>query len=649
MKEKEKYIELKLIGHGGGELSSGSEPPSIDSSPDHQALVSAPTSTNGAPPGIINLPEACSVEMIQEKDGKEDEIAMTTPGRETWGKKIDFLLSIIGFAVDLANVWRFPYLCYKNGGGAFLIPYFTMLLFGAVPLFYMELVLGQFHREGAITVWKIAPFFKGVGYAQCLMAFYVALYYNVIIGWSFYYLFSSFTSVLPWTTCNNTWNTEHCWDGTGNYTNLTLSNDTKRISAATEFFERQVLSIHKSSGMDDLGMPRWELVLTTLLVFCLLYFSLWKGVKSSGKVVWVTATMPYIVLGILLIRGSMLPGAGDGIYFFITPDLSRLKDTEVWIDAAVQIFYSVGAGFGVHIAYASYNKFSNNCYRDCMLTACVNSVTSIFSGFVIFSYLGYMSQKQSVPIQQVAKEGPGLVFIVYPEAIATLPGSTFWSIIFFLMLITLGLDSAMGGLESILTGLKDEYRWIFDKHRYSREIFVGGVVIFAFLLSIVNVTYGGMYVFTLMDSFSAGTSILFTVFIQSIAISWFYGLNQFCDDVKTMLGFKPGIYWRICWKIASPLFILTIVVSSVASFKGLEYEMSTHVYTYPGWANILGWMLTLSSMICIPLIAIYKMVATKGTLSRRFALCISPQNEHKHISNDEPVKRYQRRHWLTLG
>ncbi|PNJ62603.1 SLC6A2 isoform 4, partial [Pongo abelii] len=132
--------------------------------------------------------------------------------RETWGKKIDFLLSVVGFAVDLANVWRFPYLCYKNGGGAFLIPYTLFLIIAGMPLFYMELALGQYNREGAATVWKICPFFKGVGYAVILIALYVGFYYNVIIAWSLYYLFSSFTLNLPWTDCGHTWNSPNCTD-----------------------------------------------------------------------------------------------------------------------------------------------------------------------------------------------------------------------------------------------------------------------------------------------------------------------------------------------------------------------------------------------------------------------------------------------------
>ncbi|XP_033099261.1 sodium-dependent noradrenaline transporter-like, partial [Anneissia japonica] len=118
----------------------------------------------------------------------------------------------------------------------------------------------------------------------------------------------------------------------------------------------------------------------------------------------------------------------------------------VWIDAAKQIFYSIGAGFGVHVAFSSYNQFHNNCYFDAMLTSSINCMTSFLSGFVIFSYLGYMSEKQQRPIDQVATDGPGLVFEVYPEAISTLPGSTAWSIIFYIMLITLGLDSSVGDI-----------------------------------------------------------------------------------------------------------------------------------------------------------------------------------------------------------
>ncbi|XP_036362843.1 sodium-dependent noradrenaline transporter [Octopus sinensis] len=543
-----------------------------------------------------------------------------TTKRETWGGTIDFLLSIIGFAVDLANVWRFPYLCYRNGGGAFLIPYFSVLLLLALPLFFMELVLGQFHRQGPITVWRMVPLFKGVGYASCFMSYIVAFYYNIVIGWSFFYLFNSFTASLPWMTCNNEWNTKDCWqldwfNDTAPPENVTYNPNTS-VSSTTEFFERETLSLHHSSGIDDLGYIKWQLALCTLSTFIILYFSLWKGVKSSGKVVYITATLPYIVLAILLIRGVMLPGAAKGVRYFITPNTSRLGDLQVWIDAAVQIYFSVGAGFGVHIAYASYNKFKHNCYRDCLITAVINSFTSIFSGFVIFSYLGYMAYKTNKNISEVATEGPGLVFIVYPEAISTLPGSTAWSILFFLMLLTLGLDSAVVGS--------------------------------AYLFSLPCVTTGGMYVFKILDTFAAGTSILVAVLFQAIGVSWLYGVRQLCDDIETMLGFRPGFYWRICWKFVTPVLLMIIVISSVVTYEPLEYISSQYHYIYPLHANVIGWLIAGASMAFIPAMAIYQMTKYEGTFKEKLALCISPEWEHSEIRRTKFVKRFETSHWTAF-
>lgn len=154
--------------------------------------------------------------------------------RETWSKKIDFLLSVIGYAVDLGNVWRFPYICYQNGGGAFLIPYTIMAIFGGIPLFYMELALGQYHRNGCISIWrKICPIFKGIGFAICIIDLYVASYYNTIMAWVFYYLVSSFTTELPWTSCNNAWNTGNC---TTYFSKDNISWALHSISPAEEFY-----------------------------------------------------------------------------------------------------------------------------------------------------------------------------------------------------------------------------------------------------------------------------------------------------------------------------------------------------------------------------------------------------------------------------
>lgn len=563
--------------------------------------------------------------------------------RETWGKKIDFLLSVIGFAVDLANICRFPYLCYKNGGGAFLIPYTLFLVIAGMPLFYMELALGQYNREGAATVWKICPVFKGVGYTVIIIALYVGFYYNVIIAWSLYYLFASFASELPWLRCGNPWNSPNCIDPKLLNGCVLLGNETKyskyKITPAAEYYERGVLHLHESEGIHDLGPPRWQLVLCLLVVVFILYFTLCKGVKTSGKVVYITATMPYVVLFVLVIRGITLPGAMDGIRAYLHIDLKRLNNATVWIDAATQIFYSLGAGFGVLIAFASYNKFDNNCYRDAILTSTINCVTSFFSGFAIFSVLGYMAYMHGVNIEDVATEGPGLVFIIYPEAISTLPGSTFWSIVFFLMLLTLGIDSSMGGMEAIITGLTDDFKIL----KRNRKLFTFVTAFGTFLVALSCVTNGGIYVLTLLDSFSAGTSILFGVLIEAIGVSWFYGVDRFSEDIERMMGFKPGLYWRLCWKFVSPAFLLFVVVASIVKMETLTYDD----YTFPPWASLIGWGITMSSMLFVPAYAIYKFLTVRGTFKERLAYCITPENEH-HLVAEGNVRQFKLKHWLAI-
>ncbi|XP_058053644.1 sodium-dependent dopamine transporter [Anopheles bellator] len=600
-------------------------------------------------------------------DGEETALAMTTVGqikaksrpgllprngseladgeqRETWSGKVDFLLSVIGFAVDLANVWRFPYLCYKNGGGAFLVPYGIMLLVGGIPLFYMELALGQFNRKGAITCWgRLVPLFKGIGYAVVLIAFYVDFYYNVIIAWSLRFFFASFTDSLPWTHCSNPWNTAECKpfgfnnSSAGVASNKTATllanatvttaavNESKFASAASEYFNRYILELDKSEGIHDLGAIKWDMALCLLAVYLICYFSLWKGISTSGKVVWFTALFPYAVLLILLVRGITLPGSAEGILYYLRPNFDVIYNAEVWVDAATQVFFSLGPGFGVLLAYASYNKYHNNVYKDALLTSLINSATSFVAGFVIFSVLGYMAHASGQSIQDVATEGPGLVFVVYPAAIATMPGSIFWALIFFMMLLTLGLDSSFGGSEAIITALSDE----FPKIGRNREIFVACLFSLYFVVGLASCTQGGFYFFQLLDRYAAGYSILIAVLFESIAVSWIYGTERFCNDIKDMIGFAPGIYWRVCWKFVAPLFLLFIIIYGLIGHEPLSYED----YIYPGWANVLGWCIAGSSMIMIPLMACYKLLVTPGSFRKRMKILTTPWRDQQMAVN----------------
>ncbi|KAJ9586475.1 hypothetical protein L9F63_019875, partial [Diploptera punctata] len=535
---------------------------------------------------------------------------------------------------------------------AFLVPYCIMLVVGGIPLFYMELALGQFNRKGAITCWgRLVPLFKGIGYAVVLIAFYVDFYYNVIIAWALRYFFASFTNLLPWTTCDNYWNTPLCrpfelnaWTVESsrnmNFSEDNLSsnsmfmsgseelitkenptNRTKFTSAASEYFNRAILELHRSDGLHDLGAIKWDMALCLLAVYFICYFSLWKGISTSGKVVWFTALFPYAVLLILLVRGVTLPGSADGIRYYLSPNFAAITKAEVWVDAATQVFFSLGPGFGVLLAYASYNKYHNNVYKDALLTSVINSCTSFIAGFVIFSVLGYMAHTSGRPIQEVATEGPGLVFIVYPAAIATMPGSIFWALIFFMMLLTLGLDSSFGGSEAIITALSDEYPMIGK----NREIFVACLFTLYFIVGLASCSQGGFYFFHLLDRYAAGYSMLFAVLFESIAVSWIYGTQRFCDDIRDMIGFAPGIYWRVCWRFVAPAFLMFIIVYGLIGYEPLTYDE----YVYPVWANVLGWIIAGSSIAMIPGVAIYKLVTTPGTFMQRIKFLTTPWRDHQ--------------------
>ncbi|XP_044156385.1 sodium- and chloride-dependent taurine transporter [Bufo gargarizans] len=563
----------------------------------------------------------------------EDEADGKPPQREKWASKIDFLLSVAGGFIGLGNVWRFPYLCYKNGGGAFLIPYFIFLFGGGLPVFFLEVVLGQFTSEGGITCWeKICPIFTGIGYASVIIVSLLNVYYIVILAWGVYYLFQSFQSQLPWALCHQSWNTENCVEDTfrKNQTMWFSLNATNFTSPVTEFWENKVLSLSK--GIDDVGVLKWDLALCLLLTWVICFFCIWKGVHSTGKVVYFTATFPFIMLIVLLIRGVTLPGASEGIKFYLYPDVSRLGDPQVWIDAGTQIFFSYAICLGAMTSLGSYNKYKYNCYRDCLLLGCLNSGTSFVSGFAIFSVLGFMAQEQGVDIADVAESGPGLAFIAYPKAVSMMPLPTFWAILFFVMLLLLGLDSQFVEVEGQITSLVDLYPSFLRKgHR--REIFIAIVCILSYLLGLTMVTEGGMYVFQLFDYYAAsGVCLLWVAFFECIAVAWVYGADKFYDNIEDMIGYRPGPWMKWSWCVITPLLCLGCFIFSLAKYTPLTYNK---YYTYPDWAIGLGWFLALSSMMCIPLVMVYKIMRSEGSLIERIKLVKAPREINRWAKESE--------------
>uniref|UniRef100_A0A3B3UEK0 Transporter n=1 Tax=Poecilia latipinna TaxID=48699 RepID=A0A3B3UEK0_9TELE len=524
--------------------------------------------------------------------------------RGQWGNKLEFVLSVAGSIIGLGNMWRFPYLCYKNGGGAFLIPYLIFLFTCGVPVFFLEVALGQYTSQGGITCWrKISPLFEGLGYGTQVIVTLLNFYYIIVLAWGIFYLYYSFSWDLPWSSCNNTWNTE------------------KEAPSQSELEYKTQMCLLGSGGEAGRHV-KGNICCLLWKDFC--FSCLLPSCPSPIQVVYFTATFPYLMLVVLLVRGLTLPGAGIGIQFYLYPDLGRLADPQVWMDAGTQIFFSYAICLGSLTALGSYNKYNNNCYRDCLALCFLNSSTSFVAGFAIFSILGFMSYEQNVPISEVAESGPGLAFIAYPRAVSMMPFSPLWAALFFVMIVFLGLDSQFVCVESLVTAIVDMYPTVF-RRKNRRELFLLGVVLFSFLMGLIMLMEGGMYVFQLFDYYAAsGMCLLLMSIFETVCIAWVYGADRFYDNIEDMIGYRPGPYIKYCWLFFTPATCIGTFAFSLIKYTPLKYN---NVYVYPWWGYFIGWLLALSSMVCIPLWMVYKLSTTQGTLKERIQALVTPSDD----------------------
>ena len=280
------------------------------------------------------------------------------------------------------------------------------------------------------------------------------------------------------------------------------------------------------------GTPRFYSILCLSGAWAIIACCLIKGVKTSGRVSYVTSFLPYIILSILAIRSFSLPGARDGIREYFQPDWNSLKNLEIWIDAAKQIIFSLGPACGCVITLSSYNHFHRNSQRDAVAIAVANSLTSIFSGSVVFAILGYMAHDSGKPVMSVVKGGPGLAFLAYPEIVLKLPSPSLWATLFFAMLISLALGSIFGAFETVITAFTDYWPRLRD---HKPQL----VVSLATLMTILGLTFtcpGGIYMFTLFNNCAPSWNLILFALLEVVLMAWVYGVDNFLDNISEMLG-----------------------------------------------------------------------------------------------------------------
>ncbi len=472
--------------------------------------------------------------------------------RQRWASRTVFLLAAVGSAVGLGNVWRFPYLAGKYGGGAFLIPYLIALIIVGMPMLTLEFVIGQKMQQGTIGSFrKLHPYAGGLGIFAMISSFVVVSYYAVVMAWSLIYFVASFG--VRW------------------------------LDNPKNYFNNSILQI--SDGINNLGGINWSILLSLLIVWVLVYFCIWQGTKSVEKVVLYSVPLPVILLGLLLLRAVTLPSFLDGWKLYLSPVWGALADPEVWTSAFSQIFFTLSLGFGIMITYSSYKKEDDDIARDAWVTALINTGISLFSGFVVFGILGYMASQTNIPLGELAASGPGLAFVVFPEALSLMPLPRLFGILFFVMLLSLGIDSAFSIVEVLNGAIRDKYKSI------KVSVISFWVCLAGFLAGIIYTTHAGLYFLDITDHFLTNYNLILAAIFQVILAGWIYGVEQLRRYINEVSDWRLGKWWNISIKYMIPVILTCLLATQLSKDINQPYG------GYPSWALGIGW-----GVVLIPLL-----------------------------------------------
>jgi len=461
--------------------------------------------------------------------------------RDRWASRQAFVMAAVGSAIGLGNLWRFPMVAYANGGGAFLIPYIVALLTAGVPLMILEYALGSyFQKSSPGSLREARPGFEIIGWWALGVGSTISFYYAVIMAWSWDYLACSIAQ--PW--CDN----------------------------AQAFFDN-LLGL--TDGVNHVGSISWPVLIGLAVTWGWIYWIIKKGVLRVGKVVMITVPLPAVLLVLILIRGLTLPGAVEGLKYYLTPDFSALTNAKTWLQAYAQVFFSLSLGFGILTAYASYLPKRSDITNNAFITSFADAGFAFFAGFAVFSVLGYLAQAQGVPVASVVKGGPGLAFVIYPTAMSLMPLAPVVSIMFFITLLTLGIDSAFSIVEGVVAGLR-------DKWRITQERAAAAFCLLGFIMGVIFTTGAGYYWIDIVDRWMNDYGLVVIGLLECVAIGWFYGTAKLKKYINEVSDFRVGLWWDIFIKWVTPLALGWALVSNVAKDIREPYG------GYPAWALVAG-------------------------------------------------------------
>ena len=449
-----------------------------------------------------------------------------TKDKNEWGSNLSFLLAMIGSAVGLGNIWRYPYVLYSNGGGAFFIPYIVAILIMGIPFLILEYGVGyNFKSSFPKAVKSISKKWEYLGWFLPVAVFMILIYYSAILGWDgFYVIISAFKG----------------WGADPN-----------------AYFTGSFLQANDTLGGLGTFVPFVAIAMLVgwVIMWVISHTDLEKGL---GRVSKVLVPLLFAIMIFIVLFSLTLPGAGIGLAELYNPDWSLLLNFNIWMAAFGQMIFSLSLGMSIAFTYASYTKDDSDLVSNVLYVTLANCGFENFAAIGVFSILGYMSLQSGVAVPDLVTQGTGLVFIVYPTVFNVLGD---WASVigplFFFTVYLAGLTSILSTIEPLSFSIQNKFGW-------SRNKTMTILCVFGAAVSMIYATAMGSYILGIADTFVNQIAILIGVIFECIIFAWIFKAENIIPKLNAKSkSIKLGKWWLVVVKYVLPIFIAIVWVGGI--------------------------------------------------------------------------------------